>query len=111
MSEYFGEERRRDYRGMAEDLHELKALVENLREEVNKIAVIEERINNWMESTTDYRKLLCDKIEEVKKIVDSKDSIYSGCMKKRIETTNSIFWLWGIISIVTLGLLWIVIKG
>lgn len=110
MDEYRGEERRRDYREMAEDLHELKTLVENLREEVNKIAVIEERIDNWMVSTTDYRKLLCDKIEEVKKIVDNKDSIYSGCMKKRIEVSNSIFWLWGVVSIITLGLLWIVLK-
>ena len=37
--------------------------MEERRKDDNKIAVLEERVSNWMDSTTEYRKDLCRKID------------------------------------------------
>jgi len=36
------------------------------RQDYGKIAVLEERVNNWMNTTTDYRRSLCEKIDELR---------------------------------------------
>lgn len=41
---------------------------DDVLEKIGKIPVLEERIDNWMKTTIDYRKELCSKIQEVKDI-------------------------------------------
>ena len=36
-----------------------------------RIARLEERVNNWMSTTTDYRKSLCDKLDRVMTKIDA----------------------------------------
>ena len=39
--------------------------MEERRQEDKKIAVLEERVSNWMETTTSYRRDLCAKLDKV----------------------------------------------
>lgn len=75
-----------------------------------RIARLEERVNNWMETTTDYRKSLCFKLD---KIQDKLDTL--PC-PSRIEHTNNINFqlkaLWTVTGGMVLAILseWIKLK-
>jgi hypothetical protein len=58
--------------------------MEERRQDDRKIAVLEERVTNWMESTTEYRKDLCRKID----IITTK--IGELPCKSREEITKSV---------------------
>jgi len=36
-----------------------------------RIAKLEERVNNWMETTTEYRRTLCDKQDKIQTKIDN----------------------------------------
>ena len=60
--------------------------MEERRQDDRKIAVLEERVTNWMESTTEYRKDLCRKIDIItSKLSDlpckSREEITKGVKK------------------------------
>lgn len=62
------------------------------------IEVLEERVANWMTSTTDYRKDLCQKIAYITKKLDDLPCKERGEMYKGIKTTQRL--LWGAVGIV-----------
>jgi hypothetical protein len=61
-----------------------------------KIDVLEERVSNWMESTTEYRKDLCRKIDIITKMVTD-----LPCKERKgiYESVNK-----------QLGIIWIVVS-
>src|SRR3990167_583678 len=52
MNDWEGKERRRDY--------------PELHQKLIKIDLLEERVNNWLETTKEYRKIQCDKMDEIR---------------------------------------------
>lgn len=75
------------------------------RKDDNKIAVLEERVTNWMESTTEYRKDLCRKIDiitnKLGELPCKERSGWYGTMKARTQVT---MWAVGLVLTV-LGVL------
>lgn len=72
-------------------------------DEKQKLAVLEERVSNWMETTTEYRKTLCSKIDCImtrldKLPCDKRDGWYKSMSRQ-------VAFMWILISAVVLGLL------
>lgn len=107
---YEGTERRKDCLRMADELEAIRDLVTKLQNDLNKIAVIEERIKNWMDTTEGFRKILQDELRDLKDTLRLKDSGYSSCKEERIRASNAVKWLWLFFSGLTAGLVWLVTK-
>ena len=91
--------------------------MENRRQDDTKIEVLTERVENWMESTTEYRKSLCSKITETNSKIDKMtDKMNNLPCRERIEGTKSIKLqlkaLWILVSATLLGIIseWIHLK-
>ncbi len=77
-------------------------------EEGNKLAVLEERVKNWMETTTEYRKTLCSKID----IITEKLSELP-CKERKSWYQNmdrQVKFMWGAFAITVLVLVFDIIK-
>lgn len=72
-----------------------------------RIARLEERVSNWMETTSDYRKSLCTKLDTIMIKIDN-----MPCSKGHDETVdkqlNGLWWLVGIslIGVLSFGTVW-----
>ena len=75
-----------------------------------QIEVLTERVENWMATTTEYRKSLCAKLDHINERMNN-----LPC-KERIENTKSVHMqlkaLWVLVSAAFLGVLseWIKLK-
>ena len=84
--------------------------MEERRKDDIEIRVLRERVENWMSSTTEYRKALCDKMDKINEKMN-----LLPC-RERVEHTNSIKLqlkaIWVIISAGILGIIaeWIKLK-
>jgi hypothetical protein len=67
-----------------------------------EIKVLSERVENWMSTTTEYRKLLCDKIDKINTKVELLPCKERGEMYKNAKFTTKL--LWGALGI-TFGIL------
>ncbi len=103
---YDGAERRKECLRVADELETIRGLVNSLQSDINKIAVIEERIKNWMDTTEGFRKILQDELRELKDSLKEKDN----CKEERIRASNAVKWLWLFFSGLTVGLVWLVTK-
>lgn len=68
----------------------------------SKIAVLEERVANWMDSTSQYRSDLCAKIDHITKKLDS-----LPCDKREggwKSVNRQVGFMWAALVAVTLGL-------
>jgi hypothetical protein len=74
-----------------------------------KIAVLEERVTNWMESTTQYRKDLCAKIDHIATKMDNlpcdKRIGWWQSMNKQMN------FIWGILFVVVTALITMGVKA
>lgn len=60
-----------------------------------RIARLEERVSNWMEQTTEYRKALCAKLD---KVMEKLDNLPCDLRHGRWESLNAqIKWVWGLL--------------
>ena len=74
------------------------------RKEDSRIEVLTERVDNWMGSTTEYRKALCDKVDASNRKIDAlSDKISLLPCRERVEGTKGIK--------VQLKALWLVTGG
>ena len=84
--------------------------MEERRKDDSRIEVLSERVENWMSSTTEYRKALCAKMDILNEKMNN-----LPC-KERIEHTKSIRLqlkaLWILVSAGLLGIIseWIKLK-
>ena len=87
------------------------------RSEDTRIDVLTERVENWMESTTSYRRELCAKNDRIiSEIACIKQTLATLPCPQRIEQTNGIKTqlkaLWILVSATLLGIIgeWVKIK-
>lgn len=67
----------------------------------SKLDVLEERVNNWMETTVEYRKALCDKMD---KFYEKLDKFQCAKHEERIKNQSSaIKYLWGVVSVIVIA--------
>ena len=74
------------------------------------VAILEERVSNWMETTTEYRKSLCGKLDIVlREISDMKETFAKLPCRERDSRYNAIekqiSFMWVVVSAMVLGLL------
>lgn len=75
-----------------------------------RIARLEERVDNWMSTTTDYRKSLCSKLDRIQEKID-----LLPC-PQRIEQSKNIYFqlkaLWAVTGGMVLAILseWVKLK-
>lgn len=79
-----------------------------MEEEGITLARLEERVGNWMKTTTDYRKQLCEKIDDLgSKVERLGDKLSSLPCSARAEITKGMQcqmnWLWIALTTITLG--------
>ena len=80
------------------------------RQDDVRIGVLTERVENWMATTTEYRKSLCSKLDAIQKQINE-----LPC-PQRIEQTRGIHTqlkaLWILVSAVLLGIIgeWVKLK-
>ena len=68
-----------------------------------RMAALETKVNLWMESTTDYRKALCGKLD---KVLDKLSALPCEARCERSKFVDiQLKSLWGIVAFVTLWLL------
>lgn len=72
-------------------------------EEKQKLAVLEERVTNWMDTTTEYRKTLCSKIDYIMNRLDGLPCKERSGWYKSMSRQVSFMWIF--ISALVLGLL------
>ena len=83
---------------------------ERRRNEDTRIDVLTERVENWMETTTEYRKSLCSKLDKLN------DRLNDLPCPSRVEQTKNIHTqlkaLWILVSAGLLGIIaeWVKIK-
>lgn len=72
-----------------------------------RIARLEERVTNWMETTTEYRKSLCDKLDVINRKIDN-----MPCAKGHdVSVDKQLTGLWWLVSIslvyvITVSIAW-----
>lgn len=76
----------------------------------SRLSVLEERVKNWMDTTIDYRKSLCEKINELKvgqdKIFVVLDSL--PCDKRSgyyQAISRQLKFMWGVLAGVLVGII------
>jgi hypothetical protein len=83
--------------------------MEERRESDHRIDILTERVENWMESTTEYRKSLCSKIEQINQRLNMLPCREAEQVSKGIR--SDISWLQrgaiAIISCLFLGGVWV----
>jgi hypothetical protein len=90
--------------------------MEERRKDDHKIAILEERVSNWMLTTTEYRKALCAKLDVV---LDNQHKMNSRLDKLPCEARKQIYghiWanvyaLWAVVGILFSALLLKIIGG
>lgn len=89
----------------------------NKREDDNKIDVLEERLRNWMNTTTDFRNELTKKIEDIDVKIESIRTKMESfpCDERRgwyTQTTNQLKALWIIVWMVVAAIIaeWVKTK-
>ena len=84
------------------------------REDDHRIAVLEERVKNWMDTTVDYRHTLCSKIDLIQSLFDTVnkklDNLISElpCKERKAWYTSmeaQVRALWVLMVTVIIGLL------
>jgi hypothetical protein len=90
---------------------------ERRRNDDTRIDVLTERVENWMETTTSYRRDLCAKNDKIiSEIASIKQSIATLPCPQRIEQTKGIHTqlkaLWILVSATLLGIIgeWVKLK-
>ena len=80
------------------------------RSEDTRIDVLTERVENWMETTTEYRKSLCTKIDKISERLDHLPCPARQEITKNIHTQLRALWV--IISAIFFGIIaeWIKLK-
>ena len=95
--DYQGPERRQGYVKMDEDINTLKT----------EIAVLAEKVNQWMDSTTGYRKTLCEKIEKIDNQLSTHVTTtieklnVLPCRERQawyLSLSKQVRWLWALVS-------------
>lgn len=74
------------------------------------IKVLEERVNMWMESTTEYRKALCSKLDVVLEKINLLNTRIDKlpCDSRKPMWTwveRNVYALWGVIGFVSLAII------
>lgn len=70
----------------------------------NKIEVLEERVTNWMESTTEYRKELCRKIDNILQRLSDLPCKERKAWYESME--KQVTYMWIVITVIILPIVW-----
>jgi len=68
---------------------------EEIEEVKRSLAVLSERVGNWMDTTNEYRKSLCGKIDVIQDKLNNLPCEYGNARYQGLA--NQIKWLWGLL--------------